>query len=513
MAGAANGNQLDSVATLLNNTPLGDRFFISYLFAFPVTLAPGQTRDMLLRTNSYVGYHEVDLKLSSRSVFQEDVFYNIIQEGMVMFCCLLIGLVSLGIGVTTSSRLMLTFGLLMLLIMVQFAFLYGYLSPIPYPRWVSFNSITIGTNTKLLLDIAVRLFLYESIKPVVQAFRWYRPTMWLFNAVSLGCILLHFLPPHLYPYVNLPINRIQAIMSLINLSWIGYFSLVAYKRVGIVSIGLALLLFVGEIVVKQLTELLLGNELSILKIPVPNPLLLISILTYLTAAQFQRELVTKRRMKQRVQEAQQQINTLRREEIERIGRDLHDQVGNTLASALGYLSLTKTDTHKPHDLIRNAITELRFLSHNLVKDDERPLTQKVETLVSRFNDFSGIRFVFQDYTDLKINHLPAIQQQSIYAIVQELLTNIVRHSGANEAFVQFFCDGQTVEVTVEDNGVGFHLTTARFTGIGLQNMFRRAELAQLILRFDPAPTGTSVHMTTLPDEPFPNNSDRRPPLV
>ena len=59
-----------------------------------------------------MGYHEIDLKLSSRSVFQEDVFYSIIQEGMVILCCLLIGLVSLGIGFATPSRLMLTFGLL-----------------------------------------------------------------------------------------------------------------------------------------------------------------------------------------------------------------------------------------------------------------------------------------------------------------------------------------------------------------------------------------------------------------
>lgn len=507
------GNRLDSVATLLNNTPLADRFFLSYLYAFPITLAPGQTSGVLLRTNAYVGYHEIDLKLTNRRAFQEDVFSDIIQEGAIMLCCLLIGLVSLGIGLATPNRLMSAFGALMILTMVQFAFVYGYLSPIRYPQSTSFNSITIGTSTKLVLDIAVQLFLYESIKPVAQAFRWYRPAMWTFIAVAIGCIGLHLLPSHLYPYVNLPINRVMTSMSVINLTWIGYFSLVAYRRAGIVSIGLAVLVFIGEIVVKQLTELLLGNGLSLLKLPVPNPLLLIGILTYLTAAQFRRELVTTRRMKKRVREAQEHINALRREEVERIGRDLHDQVGNTLASALGYLSLPQTAPDKSGDLIRNAITELRFLSHNLVKDDDRPLTEKVETLVSRFNDFSAVQFVFGDYTNQKIDRLPRIQQQSIYGIVQELLTNIVRHSGASEAHVQFFCEGETVEVTVEDDGIGFDLTTVCATGIGLQNMFKRAKLAQLILRFDPAPTGTSVHLTVPLDETLPNNSDRRPSVV
>jgi signal transduction histidine kinase len=499
--------RLDSVATLLRDTPLGNRFFISYRFAFPITLAPGQTSGVLLRTSMDMGYHEIDLKLSSRSIFQEDGFYSIIQEGMIMVCCLLIGLVSLGIGFATPSRLMLTFGLWMLLIMVGLAYIYGYLSPIRYPQWASFNSTTIGISVRLLLDIAVQLFLYESIKPVAQTFRWYIPAMWTFNAVAIGGILLHFLPPHLYPYVNLPINRVMTSMSIINLSWIGYFSLVAYRRAGIVSIGLALLLFVGEIVVKQLTELLLGNELSILKFPVPNPLLLIGMLTYLAASQFRRELVTKQRMQKQVSTTRRQMDTLRREEIERIGRDLHDQVGNTLASALGYITSPQANADKPHELIRDAITELRFLSHNLVKDDDRPLTDKVETLVSRFNDFSLVRFVFQDYTESAANDLPRIQQQSIYGILQELLTNAVRHSGASVAYVQFFCDKQTIEIAVEDDGVGFDLTTAQNSGIGLQNMFKRAELARITLRFDPAPTGTSVYLSIPRHEHTPNRPD------
>jgi signal transduction histidine kinase len=264
---------------------------------------------------------------------------------------------------------------------------------------------------------------------------------------------------------------------------------------------------VGEIVVKQFTALLLGNELWLLKIPVPNPLLLIGMLTYMTASLFRRELVTRQRLQKQVSTTRQQMDTLRREEIDRIGRDLHDQVGNTLASALGYITSPQANADKPRELIRDAITELRFLSHNLVKDDDRPLTEKVETLMSRFNDFSLVRFVFQDYTEQKVNALPRIQQQSIYAIIQELLTNTVRHSGASEAHVQFFCDEQSIEVAVEDDGVGFDLTTAQSNGIGLQNMFKRAELARITLRFDPVPTGTSIFLSIPRDEHIPNSPD------
>ncbi|AQG80802.1 hypothetical protein AWR27_16640 [Spirosoma montaniterrae] len=493
--GPSMANRLDSIATLLNDTPLANRFFLSYRHAFPITLSPGQQVGVLLRTNAYVGYHEFDLKLSSRHSFLNDTLSDIIREWLIIFTCLIIGIISLFIGVAAPSPLMSTFGFMMLMITLQVSFFYGYLSPLPYPESTSFTSITIGTNIKLLLDITVQLFIYQAIKPIIREFRWYKPVMWTLIGICSVCILLHLLPPHFYAYTKLPINRIMTGMSLVNLIWIGYFSFVAYRRAGIVYIGLFFLLLMGDVIVKQLSELIQGNDVSLLKYPAQNPLLLIAMLTYLIASQFRRELVTKQRLQKQVSTTRQHMDTLRREEIERIGRDLHDQVGNTLASALGYITSTQQNSDKPHQLIRDAITELRFLSHNLVKDDDRPLTEKVETLVSRFNDFAPIRFIFQDYTEKKANSLPQIQQQSIYGILQELLTNTVRHSGASVAYVQFFCDDQFIEVVVEDDGAGFDLTAVQNTGIGLQNMFKRAELAQITLRFDPVPTGTSVFLS------------------
>ncbi|MBO0948196.1 ATP-binding protein [Fibrella forsythiae] len=487
-------NRLDSIATLLNDTPLADRFFLSYRHAFPLTLVPGQPVGVLLRTNAYVGFHEFDLKLSSRRVFLEDTLGDIVREWLVMIFCLIIGIISLIIGFTTPSQLMSTFGFMMVMITLQVAFFYGYLGPLPYPKWTSFSSITIGTNIKLLLDSAVQLFVYQAIKPAIREIRWYKPVMRTLIGIWLACILLHMLPPQFYPLFNVPVNRIMTSASLINLIWIGYFSLVAYRRAGIVYIGLFFLMLIGDVVVKQLSELIQGNQLLLLKYPAQHPLLLIAMLTYLIASQFRRELVTKQRLQKQVSTTQQNMDTLRREEIERIGRDLHDQVGNTLASALGYITGKQTDSDKPRELIRHAITELRFLSHNLVKDDARPLTEKVDTLVNRFNDFSPVQFVFQDYTEKKANCLPQLQQQSVYSILQELLTNTVRHSGASVAYVQFFCDEQTIDISVEDDGVGFDLATAQNTGIGLQNMYKRAELAQINLRFDPVTSGTSVFL-------------------
>ncbi|TAE25401.1 MAG: hypothetical protein EAZ91_19015 [Cytophagales bacterium] len=502
--------RLDSVATLRQNTPLTERFFLTYHHAFPLTLPPGQTTGVLLRTNGSIGYHEFDLQLSSRTAFTGWLLRNSVEEMLVIFSCLIIGLVALVVGFAARSSLMRLFGLVMLVVTGQTCGYYGYLSELPYPDFMSFNSSNITSCFWLLLNLTAQPFLYEVFKPAIRDLRWYRPVMWTIMAINGCCVLLYALPPSAYVYLNVPLNRTLLVMTFIGLSWMTVFSFVAYRRKGIAYVGVFVLLFMGDLIVRKGVEILTTQNLSLLKYPSPahNPLLLIGLLTYLIVVQFRREHISKRRMQQQMRQAQEEANALRRAEVERIGRDLHDQVGNTLAAAKGYLSRTQADTDKSLQLVQAAISELRFLSHNLIKDNERTLTQKVQTLVGRFNDFSEIQFVFKDHSNNRADQLPLIQQQSIYHIVQELFTNIIRHSGASRVYVQFFGDDQTLEVTVEDNGKGFDFATARANGVGLQNMFKRAELAQITLQFDPAPTGTSVLLSIHDDETVPNHSDR-----
>ena len=62
----------------------------------------------------------------------------------------------------------------------------------------------------------------------------------------------------------------------------------------------------------------------------------------------------------------------------------------------------------------------------------------------------------------------------MFRIIQELLTNIIKHSAATEAIVQFSEHENTLNIVVEDNGKGFD-TNATKTGIGLINIEKRIE--------------------------------------
>jgi signal transduction histidine kinase len=192
-----------------------------------------------------------------------------------------------------------------------------------------------------------------------------------------------------------------------------------------------------------------------------------------------------------VQQIKVLVEEIRKKELDRIGRNLHDQIGNTLASALGYLNMKDFNVSKVKTLINQAIVETRFVSHNLVQNDDLPLTEKIISIVSRFNDFSPIHFQFNDFSGGVFNKLPQLEQQNIYTIIQELLTNIIKHSYATNAYVQLFRRNNILSVNVEDDGRGFDITQ-QFKGIGLQNIRKRAMLMNLHLVIDSTAKGTGI---------------------
>jgi len=86
-------------------------------------------------------------------------------------------------------------------------------------------------------------------------------------------------------------------------------------------------------------------------------------------------------------------------------------------------------------------------------------------------------------------------ETATYRIVQEALTNAMRHGGAGHVDVEIMEDENMVRVTVHDEGAGFD-TAAKATGYGLVGMHERAELLDGALEVDSAPgQGTTVRAT------------------
>ncbi|GHB58179.1 sensor histidine kinase [Persicitalea jodogahamensis] len=484
-------DRLDKVGTMENRTRLTNRFFPYLAYAFPVHLNPGDTTLLLLRTERHAGVHEIDLRLSERTTYVESAFAGTVSTLLQLLFCGILTLVALVVGGIFRYKAMSYYGGFMVVFCLVLAAHYGYLNFLPYSPATSINDATITIVLIFAINFAGYPFIYEVVKSTLPNRALYRRVIYVFAAINIALILLHLLPFRYYDAVNLLVHRSKMPLSLTNLVIQAYTSVVAYRR------GIRWLLWINLLIyIPVLLPLLsLFQPLSwqaVFRQELIDPVVVTLIVSYIAFDQLRQELVLKRSMQGKMRELKAQTDQLRRQEIERIGRDLHDQIGNTLAAALGYLGHGSGSLQKPTELITSAIGELRFLSHNLVKDNDRPLTDKVETLVSRFNDFSAIRLVFQDYTKKRIDELHPARQQNVYSIIQELLTNIVRHSRATQAHVQFFFDGSTFDVCVEDDGVGFDYAAVSEKGIGIQNMIERARLSGGTLVFDSTPTGTTV---------------------
>jgi signal transduction histidine kinase len=78
----------------------------------------------------------------------------------------------------------------------------------------------------------------------------------------------------------------------------------------------------------------------------------------------------------------------------------------------------------------------------------------------------------------------------IYRIIQELVTNILKHSKATEAMIQFNYREDELFITVEDNGIGFD-KIAISNGIGHKNVQTRIDFLNAQLDVESSSAGTS----------------------
>lgn len=208
--------------------------------------------------------------------------------------------------------------------------------------------------------------------------------------------------------------------------------------------------------------------------------------------------------------------TLREEERKQIALEIHDELGQLLTGLKMELHLlsrqikdgsqVKSDsadekikdllqlTDKTIQTVRRIATELR----PAVLDD-LGLVAAIEWQVKEFERRTGIPCKFSSNTEnIEIDGQFSI---SVFRILQESLTNIMRHSGANSVAVELKKTDQELVLRVEDNGKGIKLeTVSSGSSLGIFGMRERARLIGGKLRiFKGTETGTTVLLTvTLP---------------
>ncbi len=188
------------------------------------------------------------------------------------------------------------------------------------------------------------------------------------------------------------------------------------------------------------------------------------------------------------------------EERQRLARDVHDGIGGQLASLIAQVRLRRVDMEDVERALSGGLSELRLLVDSLDMVGGT-LGDTLSALRVRLRDQTaagGMQLEWYQALDLDIAVRDPRWVLNLYRIIQEAVSNAVRHSGGDHISVHIERpDPATLSIRVKDNGSAFPATVPT-GGHGLANMAHRAGEANGTLRIAPGADGGAEVLVDLP---------------
>ncbi|MFT3980864.1 MAG: histidine kinase [Ferruginibacter sp.] len=172
-------------------------------------------------------------------------------------------------------------------------------------------------------------------------------------------------------------------------------------------------------------------------------------------------------------------------ERQRIGSDLHDEVGATLSSLRMLIeknsdesSRDNTFTHQSKTMIDGVIKNVRTISHQLSPqiNGQHGFYDSLLDLCDHINAGGQLKILLE----LEEGTIPAGWSagtcMAIYRVIAELLNNTIKHAQAHNATIRFLHSGHQLLISYEDDGIGFTQQPHTGKGMGLQNIESRLNM-------------------------------------
>ncbi|TAG62617.1 MAG: sensor histidine kinase, partial [Runella slithyformis] len=188
---------------------------------------------------------------------------------------------------------------------------------------------------------------------------------------------------------------------------------------------------------------------------------------------------------QEMLQAQMEIQS---QTLQRMGEELHDNIGQLLSLARFQLNIleeqpttTTSQIHEVNETMRQAIDELRALSKSL----DGGFVQDFGLADSLAHELRRIRQTGKCQAQFRTQGEPyrlnAQKEMVLFRVAQELLNNVLKHAGASVLAVELQYTPAALRLSIEDNGQGFDYEAVisrkpTESGSGLRNIRRRTEL-------------------------------------
>ena len=165
-------------------------------------------------------------------------------------------------------------------------------------------------------------------------------------------------------------------------------------------------------------------------------------------------------------------------ERQRISQELHDSIGGNLAAIklqVNHLSASDfSNVQKISLQLDETYQQVRSISHSLLpkKFSQNKFLEVVDSYLKNISEASQLKIAFIPYPKKEINELNEDIQIEVFKMIQELLTNTIKHAKASEVEIQLNYIENILNLLFEDNGIGFE-TENHSKGIGFINLESR----------------------------------------
>ncbi|RPJ22357.1 MAG: response regulator [Chloroflexi bacterium] len=213
--------------------------------------------------------------------------------------------------------------------------------------------------------------------------------------------------------------------------------------------------------------------------------------------------------RENIRHTAERVVAAQEEERQRISRELHDDLGQALTTHLLALRNLQEDLSLPVEVMFDRLQSLYDQSYEIfvkirrLARDLRPpvldalgLKVAMQTYCTEFTRRTHLPVIFE--ADPSLPALTDMYNVTLYRALQEALTNVVKHAQATQVWVDLSAEDDMINLTVQDNGIGFNEVHSGSNGIGLAGLRERITIAGGTLNISSTPKRGTVLTAQFP---------------